>query len=133
MTQPTSRILIVDDERTNRELLTAMLAPEGYDLTSAGSGEAALKIVAERPPDLILLDGMMPLIDGYEVVARIKADPATSRTPILMISGSDERDSRLRMMKAQADDFLAKPVDRAELCARVRAMLHRHASPEATG
>ena len=123
------RILIVDDERPNRDLLEAMLAPEGYCVESTVSGEEALARITEEPPDLILLDGLMPHMDGYELTARIKANPATRDIPIIMISGSDESDARLRMLRGAVDDFLPKPVDRADLCARVRMLLRFHPPP----
>ena len=115
-----ARILIVDDERQNRQLLEVMLAPEGFDLRTAGNGEEALAMVARQPPDLILLDVMMPGMDGYEVTARIKADPATSNIPVVIVTALDDRNARMLGLTAGAEDFLTKPVDRAELSVRVR-------------
>ena len=113
----------MDDERHNRQLLEVMLAPEGFLLETAASGEEALATVARHPPDLILLDVMMPGIDGYEVTRRIKGDPATKNIPVIMITALDDREARMLGLSAGAEEFLSKPVDRAELCVRVRNLL----------
>jgi two-component system, cell cycle sensor histidine kinase and response regulator CckA len=118
-----ARILIVDDERQNRQLMEVMLAPEGFLLESAESGEEALQLAVARPPDLILLDIMMPHMDGYQVAARIKANTATRNIPIIMVTALTDRDARMRGLSAGAEDFVTKPVDRAELCVRVRNLL----------
>jgi two-component system, sensor histidine kinase and response regulator len=118
-----SRILIVDDERHNRQMLEVMLSPEGFVLASAASGEEALAMVAQQPPDLILLDVMMPGMDGYQVAGRIKGDTATRNIPIIMITAQDDRNVRMLGLGAGAEDFLTTPVDRAELCLRVRNLL----------
>jgi len=123
VTEQPARILIVDDERQNRQLLTVMLTPEGFDLRTAASGEEALAMVAEQPPDLILLDIMMPGMDGYQVTGRIKANLATRNIPVIMITALDDREARMHGLSAGAEDFLTKPVDRAELCVRVRNLL----------
>jgi signal transduction histidine kinase/DNA-binding response OmpR family regulator len=116
-------VLIVDDERHNRELLEVMLRPEGFLLLSAPSGEEALSIIARQPPDLILLDVMMPGMDGYQVAARIKGDATTKSIPVVMLTALDDRNARMLGLNAGADDFLTKPVDRAELSVRVRNLL----------
>jgi two-component system cell cycle sensor histidine kinase/response regulator CckA len=118
-----ARILIVDDERDNRQLLEVMLSPEGFHLATASSGEEALAMVAEQPPDLVLLDIMMPGMDGHAVAARIKGHPATKNIPVIMITALDDRNARMLGLNAGAEDFLSKPVDRAELCVRVRNLL----------
>ena len=130
MTDPTNqfvdvppRVLIVDDERRNVELLKVMLAPEGYVLLTATSGEDALALLADQQPDLILLDVMMPGMDGYQVVAKIKQNPATNNIPVIMLTALDDRNARMLGLNAGAEDFLTKPVDRAELCVRVRNLL----------
>ena len=128
-----ARILIVDDEPYNRQLLEAMLAPEGYLLQTAARGEAALAIVAERPPDLILLDVMMPGLDGYEVAGKIKGNLATKNIPIIMVTALDDRKSKMLGLSAGAADFLTKPVDRAELCVRVRNLLRLKAYGDYVG
>jgi CheY-like chemotaxis protein len=120
---PPARILIVDDELRNRKLLEVMLAPEGYLLLTAASAEEALEIVARQPPDLILLDVMMPGMNGYQVAAQLKGDAGTRHIPIIMLTALDDRSSRLHGLSAGAEDFLTKPVDRAELCDRVRRLL----------
>jgi PAS domain S-box-containing protein len=118
-----ARVLIVDDERHNRQLLEVMLLPEGFTLVSAGSGQEALAMVAEEQPDLILLDIMMPGMDGYQVAAALKANLTTTSIPIIMITALDDRDARMRGLNEGAEEFLTKPVDRAELCVRVRNLL----------
>jgi two-component system sensor histidine kinase/response regulator len=116
-------ILIVDDERRNRALLELMLTPDGFHLLTAASGEEALAMVMRDLPDLILLDVMMPGLDGYQVTARIKSNPATENIPVIMVTALDDRDARVRGLNAGAEDFLTKPIDRAELVARVRNLL----------
>ncbi|MEX2109337.1 MAG: response regulator [Gemmatimonadaceae bacterium] len=125
-----ARILIVDDERHNREVLELMLLPQGYIVTMAVAGAEALALVAQDPPDLILLDVMMPDMDGYEVTARLKANPATNSIPVIMITALDDRNARMLGLSAGAEDFLSKPVDRAELSVRVRNLLRLKASSD---
>ena len=95
-----AHVLIVDDERSNRQLLKVMLAPEGFSLLLAASGEEALALVATQPPDLILLDIMMPGMDGYEVLARLKASRGSSSIPVIMISALDDRPARMVGLQA---------------------------------
>lgn len=121
-----ARILIVDDDDNNRQLLGIMLAPEGYLLFTAASGEEALDSVAESPPDLILLDVMMPHMDGYQVVTELKRDIATKHIPIILLTAMDDRDARTRGKIAGAQGFLRKPVDRATLCLTVSKLLAIH-------
>ena len=118
-----SRVLIVDDERRNVELLKVLLAPEGYLLLTATSGEEALNLLTDQKPDLILLDVMMPGMDGYAVAGKIKENPATRNIPVIMLTALDDRNARMLGLNAGAEDFLTKPVDRAELCVRVRNLL----------
>lgn len=118
-----ARILIVDDEVYNRQLLEIMLAPEGYLLEMADNGAEALEAIARHPPDLVLLDIMMPGMDGYEVTTRIKSNPATSRVPIILFTSRDDQKARTRGLAAGAEEFLTKPVDRIELSLRVRNLL----------
>jgi signal transduction histidine kinase len=117
------RILIVDDQRLNAELLKVMLAPEGYLLLTATSGEEALGLLADQQIDLILLDVMMPGMDGYQVAGKIKGNAATHNIPVIMLTALDDRNARMLGLNAGAEDFLTKPVDRAELCVRVRNLL----------
>jgi PAS domain S-box-containing protein len=118
-----ARILIVDDERHNRELLEVMLAPEGFQLLTAANGEEALAMVEQQPPDLILLDIMMPGMDGYQVAAKLKGSNGTKHIPVIMVTALDDRNARMLGLSAGAEDFLTKPVDRAELSVRVRNLL----------
>jgi signal transduction histidine kinase/DNA-binding response OmpR family regulator len=120
-------VLIVDDERHNRELLELMLKPEGFLILSATSGEEALALIARQPPDLILLDVMMPGMNGYDVAAKIKGDAATKNIPVIMLTALDDRNARMLGLNAGAEDFLTKPVDRAELSVRVRNLLRMKA------
>jgi signal transduction histidine kinase/DNA-binding response OmpR family regulator len=122
-TERAACVLIVDDERHNRELLEIMLKPEGFLLLTAASGEEALAMVARQPPDLILLDVMMPGMDGYQVAGKIKGDVATNSIPVIMLTALDDRDAKLLGLSAGAEDFLTKPLDRAELVVRVRNLL----------
>jgi len=116
-------ILIVDDESQNRRLLEALLGHEGYVTRTADSGAEALLAIADDPPDLILLDVMMPGLDGRQVARAVKADPASSKIPIIMVTAQTDREARLAALDAGAEDFLSKPVDRAELWLRVRNLL----------
>ncbi len=117
------RVLIVDDEPVNLKLLETLLATDGHLVTRAESGEDALAAVIADPPDLVLLDVMMPGMDGYQVARAIKNDIATRNIPIIMITALADRESRIRGLEAGAEDFLNKPVDRAELQARVKNLL----------
>jgi PAS domain S-box-containing protein len=115
-------ILIVDDERAGRETLAALLLTQHYQLHFAVNGAEALRQVAEIQPDLVLLDVMMPGIDGFEVCRRIRADPLLGEVPIILLTALDDRESRLRGLEAGADDFVSKPFDRVELRARVKTI-----------
>jgi PAS domain S-box-containing protein len=116
-------ILIVDDQIQNRDLLEALLRPEGYVTLCTANGEEALAQVAQFTPDLILLDIVMPGMDGYQVAGNLKANLATANIPIIMVSADIERSVRLASLNAGVEDFLTKPVDRAELLLRVRNLL----------
>ena len=123
-------ILVVDDERMNRDLLQVMLSAEGFEVATAASGEEALAAIASRPPDLILLDVLMPGMNGHEVTRRVKSNLATKNIPVIMVTALDDRDARLFGLGAGAEDFLTKPLDRVELCMRVRNMLRLKASSD---
>ena len=123
MINASATILIVDDELQNRKLLDALLRPEGYQTRSAANGEDALASIREFAPDLILLDIMMPGMDGYEVARSLKANPETANIPIIMVTANIDRDARLAGLNAGAEEFLTKPVDRTELWLRVRNLL----------
>ncbi len=118
----TSTILIVDDEVGGRKTLEGILRPYGYDLAFASTGAEALAQAASRMPDLILLDVMMPGMDGFEVCRRLRADPCLAEIPVIMLTALDDRDSRLQGIESGADDFLSKPYDRTELRTRVQTI-----------
>jgi adenylate cyclase len=118
----TDAILVVDDLPQNVRLLEAILIPRGYHVVAASSGAQALERVAAEPVGLVLLDIVMPEMDGYEVCRRLRADPATSFLPIVMITASGEQE-KVAAIEAGADDFIAKPFDQAELLARVHSLL----------
>ena len=117
------RVLIVDDERKNRDLLEVLLSQQGYELTTATSGDDALAVVAKTLPDIILLDVMMPGMDGYQVAATLKADPRTMHIPVVMLSALTDRNSMMHGLTAGAAAYLGKPVDAAELRLQVRNLL----------
>jgi signal transduction histidine kinase len=117
-----SSVLIVDDEPTARETLIAILEAEGYELHQAKDGIQALQMLKQIQPDLILLDVMMPAMDGFEVCRRIRATPALAEVPIILLTALDDRASLLKGIESGADDFLSKPPDRRELIARVRTI-----------
>src|SRR5512132_745294 len=118
-----STILIVDDNASARETLMAMLEGEQYQLELAKDGFQTLQILSRSKPDLILLDVMMPGMDGFEVCRRIRATPQLAEVPIIILTALDDRASLLTGIEAGADDFLSKPVDRYELQARVATIL----------
>ena len=117
-----STVLIVDDEPVGRDTLEALLFNQGYHLAFASNGVEALAKTAELTPDLVLLDVMMPGMDGFEVCRRLRADPVLAEVPVVLVTALDDSDSRLRGIKAGADDFVTKPYNRAELRARVRTI-----------
>ena len=117
------RVLVVDDEDRNLRLMEALLAPLGYAVELARDGEEGLLKAKKSPPDLILLDVMMPKIDGFEVARRLKEDESTRIVPIVMVTALNAVTDRVRALEAGADDFLAKPVDKTELRARVHTLL----------
>jgi signal transduction histidine kinase len=116
-------ILIVDDEARGRETLEALLASQGYHLLFACNGIEALALAASARPDLIMLDVMMPDMDGFEVCQRLRADPLLAEVPVLLVTALDDRDSRLQGIEVGADDFISKPFDRIELRMRVHTIV----------
>jgi PAS domain S-box-containing protein len=121
MQHPTT-ILIVDDQESARQVLTGLLISKGYELVFASNGEEALAKAVELTPDLILLDVMMPGMNGFEVCRWLRADSQLAEIPIIMLTALDDQDSRLEGIKAGADDFITKPFDRLELQARVQSI-----------
>ena len=118
-----ARILIVDDEPSNCTLLESILTAEGMTVTCVDDGELALKSIGESPPDLVLLDVIMPGLNGYEIAAAIKSSESTKSIPVIMVTGLDDRSSRMAALAAGAEEVLVKPVDRLELMMRVRNLL----------
>jgi two-component system cell cycle response regulator len=119
----TARVLIVDDIPTNVRLLEARLSAEYYEVVTATSGPQALEICDSQQIDIVLLDVMMPDMDGFEVCGRIKRNPKTQHIPVLMITALDQPSDRVRGLEAGADDFLTKPVDDMQLLARVKSLV----------
>ncbi len=117
-----ARILVVDDVEVNVRLLEAKLTIEYYDVLTCNSGAAALTLAAEQQPDLILLDVMMPGMDGFETCRRLKAQAETRHIPVVLVTALDGRQDRIRGLEAGADDFLTKPIDDVILFARVKSL-----------
>ncbi len=115
-------ILIVDDNPAGQKALESLLLGQGYDLEFASNGEQALAFSAEFKPDVVLLDVMMPGLDGFEVCRRLRANPLTAEVPVVMVTALDDSDSKLASFQAGADDFVSKPFDRTELQTRVRTI-----------
>ena len=117
------KILIVEDNQENMDLLVYFLRPQGYDIISVYDGLSALDKVEEERPDIILLDIMLPKMDGYEVCGRLKKDPTTKFIPIIMLTALKELKDKVKALEVGADDFLSKPFENVELLARVKSLL----------
>lgn len=117
------KILIVDDDERNVRLIESILRANKYDVITAYDGEEALKIVNEKAPDLLLLDAMMPKVNGYEVCMRLKRRPETQLIPIIMVTALTSLEDKVQALEIGADDFLAKPINRLELLAKMRSVL----------
>jgi putative two-component system response regulator len=121
----TPKVLVVDDHAASRMTSVALLAMEGYEVIEADSGTAAIALIAHKQPDLILLDVMMPEMDGFEVCQRIKHSEQTRLIPVIFITALNDRRSRIRGIEVGADDFLSKPFDRLQLAARVKSLVRQ--------
>lgn len=117
------RILAVDDEPRNLRLIEGLLTPLGYEVLQATNGQEALDVIQKTPPDVILLDVLMPKVDGFEVARRLKSDEATKIIPIVMVTSLSATEDRVRALEVGADDFLSKPLDKTELRARVQSLV----------
>jgi len=127
-----SRVLIVEDERDIRDLILLHLQRDGYQVTTAGSGEDGLLQVKQSPPDLVLLDLMLPGMSGLEVCRRLRQEPTTATLPILMLTAKADEVDRVVGLELGADDYVVKPFSPKELVARVRAVLRRSRPGPAT-
>ena len=117
------KVLVVDDEELNIKVIAFMLESYGYEYATAKNGAEALEKAGEFSPDLIFLDVMMPVMDGYEACRRFKADPSTRHVPVVMVTALADKESRILGLKAGASDFLTKPVDTTELMVRAKNLL----------
>lgn len=118
-----ARVLVVDDEPAVATVFRKLLTHEDFAVEVATDGPSALTAIARQPPDVVLLDVLMPGLDGFEVCRHIKREPATRLTPVVLITALNDRDSRIKGRQAGADDFLTKPVDLQELLARTRSLV----------
>ncbi len=124
-----SRVLIVEDERDIRDLVLFHLQREGYQVSSASSGEEALRQVRHTPPDLVVLDLMLPAMGGLEVCRTLRQEPSTAALPIVMLTAKGDEVDRVLGLELGADDYIVKPFSPKELLARVRAVLRRAKPP----
>ena len=121
----TGRVLVVEDEAALARLFQVELGASGFEVTLAGDGEAALASAVAEPPDLVLADVMMPRMDGFELIRRLRADPRTEDVSIIMLTARGLKADKLEGLTAGADDYLTKPFDNEELVTRLRGVLRR--------
>jgi len=121
--EPTGTILVADDQASNRELLEELLSAQGFTVITASEGAEALDQMRKVPVDLVILDVLMPNMNGFEVCRKIKANPETDLIPVVLVTALSDKQDRIEGLRANADDFLTRPVDRVELLARVHSLL----------
>ena len=123
-----AHILAVDDEPVNQRLVSKVLTASGFQVTTANNAKEAFELVERIHFDLIILDVLMPEIDGYEACRRLRENPLTAQTPIILLTALDSLENKMKGFEAGADDYLPKPCEPEELVARVRVWLRRSAS-----
>jgi DNA-binding response OmpR family regulator len=121
-------VLVVDDEKSIRELIAMRLEDSGFEVSSVEDGIKALEFLKEKKPDIIVLDKLMPGMDGYEVLLNIRADKATSHIPVVMLTAVLNQADKVKGLKMGLDDYMTKPYDAGEFIARIRAVLKRTAA-----
>ncbi len=124
-TKPEGTILVVDDDRNAVDILDRLLQREGFAVLTAQSGREALDVLAERTADVILLDVMMPEMDGFQVCAALRAGERTRDTPVILLTAKDDVETRVVGMRLGVSEFLTKPINKRELFTRVRAQIHQ--------
>ncbi len=117
------KVLVVDDEPANLELAEALINAEGYQIVTASDGEAGVEMVRDQKPDIVMMDIVMPKMNGIEACRKIKTNPLSYATPVVMVTALNSPEEKLKAIKAGADDFISKPFDRMELSARLRSLL----------
>jgi len=125
MDKSTATVLVVDDDRSALDILTRLLEKEGFTPVPANSGRRALELLATQTVDVILLDVMMPEMDGFQVCGELRAQESTRDIPVILVTAKDDMETRLTGMKLGVSEFLAKPINKHDLFARVRAQLHQ--------
>src|SRR5512145_1301224 len=124
--QAAFRVLVVDDDRDMARFLGLLLGKEGVAVEIASDGESAMRSIEASPPEMVLLDVLLPGRSGFEICERLKSDPATALIPVILVTALEDQESRVRGIQAGADDFLSKPVRREELLARVQTLRRLH-------